>query len=290
MLEQRERQFLLELRLRRRHHQHAIVPRGVEHQFLFGHVEQIEEFEVAIDRIDLFFVSVFMTHKERLFGEDHVLRRADKRFDVAKTVDRVGEPRELDAIIFRFFRHDDCDRRICRAARVGEHLAEAARHTVGATDRVNAGFAIRLGHRAGKSHAARHAVEFRRDEAVIGEQQVGPNDAGDILAETILTRKPDDVLGLALIEVLGDKRGRGSARATLIEAVECPIEGEQVAADLFDLRDRLGCQCKRLGTYAPRDALTVVVGPEESGRNRIVDELRLFASREIWYLGRTCHS
>ena len=79
MVEQREAQFLFERCLRRRRHLNAIVTCRVEHELLFGHVEEIEELEVAIDRVEPHFAAVFEGNKEAFFGKSNLLGLAQPR-------------------------------------------------------------------------------------------------------------------------------------------------------------------------------------------------------------------
>ena len=58
MMQQRKGEFLFERCTRRRREFHALVPRCVKDEFLFGDVEEIEEFEIAVDDVELLFTAV----------------------------------------------------------------------------------------------------------------------------------------------------------------------------------------------------------------------------------------
>jgi len=53
------------------------VARCVQDQILFGNVEQIEEFEIAVEYVDLFFAAVRAAEEERFFGKNDIGRRTD---------------------------------------------------------------------------------------------------------------------------------------------------------------------------------------------------------------------
>ena len=289
VVEEREREFLFEIGLGRRRHLDAVVPRRIEHQLLLGNVEQIEEFEVAVEHVDLFFAPVLVPHEEPVFGEDDVLRCTHPRVREPRRRTAAGEPGQFAAVIARFIRDHDCDGRGSLPRRVREHRGERARNAVVAADALDADLTIRLGHRANEPHAARHAVEFGGRKTVVGEDQVRTDDAGNLLLEAILPRQLHDLLGLAVIEIVGDERRRRSARAAVVEAVERPVKGEQVVAEGFDLRQLRCGQCERFGADAPGDTFALVVDSEESGRYRFVQVQRLLASREVGFGSRTRH-
>ena len=96
---------------------------------------------------------------------------------------------------------------------------------------------VRLGHRADKAHASGDAVELGCDESIRGENEIGANDARDLLFESVLARELDDLFGLSAIEILGDEGRRGSARAAVVKIVERAIEAQKLDAEAFD---RLG--------------------------------------------------
>ena len=274
MVEERERQLLFEVGLRRRRHLDAIMARRVEEQFLLGHVEQIEHLEVAIDDVEFLFAPVFETHEERFFGEDDVLGRAHVGIEQTALTQGLGEPAEFGPVVGGFFGDDDRDDRLLFAALRAHRGGEAFGDAVRPADRLHAEIAVRLGHRADEAHAARDAIEFGRGEAGVGHDQVGPDDGGDILFEPVLARQPHDVLGLAAIEILGDEGGRGPACAAIVETIEGPVEGGQIAPDDFELLDRLGVEGEQFGADAPGDLVFRVLDLEEAGQDRIVEEAR----------------
>ena len=73
MMEKRERKLLFERRLRRRRYLHAIVPCRVQHELLLGNVEQIEELEVTVERVQTRLATVFVANEEAFFGKDDFL-------------------------------------------------------------------------------------------------------------------------------------------------------------------------------------------------------------------------
>ncbi len=170
-----------------------------------------------------------------------------------------------------------------------QHRGETERNTVDAADALDAELAVRLGHRADEAHAARDAVELGRDESVARHDEVGTDDAGQLLLEAVLPSKLDDLLRLALIQILRDERRRGSARAAIVQVVERAVEGEEAGSQTLDGVDLFGGQCERLGADAPGDTLVFVLNPEETGGYRFVNVVRLLASREIRNRRRTRH-
>jgi len=57
-MQQGERELFFEMCLGGRGHFHAVVPRRVQHQFVFGDVEQIEQLEISVEDVDLFLLAV----------------------------------------------------------------------------------------------------------------------------------------------------------------------------------------------------------------------------------------
>ena len=122
---------------------------------------------------------------------------------------------------------------------------------------------ILLGHCADEAHSARKTIEFGRDESVVGEDQIGPNDADQIAAKAILPRELDDVLGFSLIEILSNERGRRAAHAAHVECVERTIEGEQIIAERFQRMRRRRREAERLGRDTPCYTFVVAIGDAE---------------------------
>jgi hypothetical protein len=213
VVEERERRLLLEMRLRRRRDAHAVVPRGVHHELLLRNVEQIEQLEVAVEHVDLRFASVLAAREQRLLGEHDVLRAAHDRFRGAERVHAAREPRQLGAVVARLLAHHDRDGGMGHRHEGRHRRGEREGHAVLPADGVGAELAVRRGERAGEAHAARDAVELARDVAVLGEDQVGTDDARDVLFEAVLPSELHDLLGLAAVQLLGDVRRCGSARA-----------------------------------------------------------------------------
>jgi hypothetical protein len=118
-----------------------------------------------------------------------------------------------------------------------------------------------------------NAVELAGDVAVVGEDEVGPDDARDVLLEAVLARELHDLLGLAAIELFGDERRRGAARAAQVEGVERPVEGEQVVAERLDRGEGRRLERKRVGTDSPGDAGVGSVGDAKESAWKVVGDV-----------------
>ena len=193
------------------------MARGVEHQFLLGDVEKIEQLEVAVEHVDLGLFAVAEPHEKRFLGEHDLFGTADVRLTEFVPVHRVREPRHLGAVAVGFLRHDDCGRGILLAGDAREHRRKAPRDAVGLADRIVAEFAVRLGHRADEALASGDAIEFGGGKAVCRQNEIGTDDARNIALESVLASSLNDRFGLALVEIFGDKRRGRAPRAALVE-------------------------------------------------------------------------
>jgi len=90
---------------------------------------------------------------------------------------------------------------------------------------------------------------------VVGEDQVGADHAGQGSCEPGHARVGNEVRRLALIQVLGDPAGLGASNALVVQAVQCPREMEQVAAQRCNRGEVGGRQQKGSRRDAPRDAV-----------------------------------
>ena len=112
MMQQRERELLFERGFRRRGYLDAIMTRRVEHQLLLGHVEKVEELEVAVECIEPRLAAILVTDEEAILGKRNFFGPAQPGVGKMQTAKRGGEPRHLVAIIGRFVGNDDRDGRI----------------------------------------------------------------------------------------------------------------------------------------------------------------------------------
>jgi hypothetical protein len=191
---------------------------------------------------------------------------------------RVREPRQFRPIAVGFTGDHDGGRRPLLAGRPLEHGREPLEHAVDAAHALVAELAIRRRHGAHEAHAARHAVEFRGDVAVAGQDQVGPDNPGHVGLEAVLPAELDDVVGLAGVEILGDEGGRRSPCAARVQAGEGPVEFEEDRSEGFDRLEGHGREPEGFGGKPPRDpGLFDSDAAEESGRHFLVEEQRLVA-------------
>ena len=79
VVQQRECEFFFQRSLGRRRHLDAIVAGRVEHQLLFGYVEEVEKLEVTINRVEARFAPVLVTNEETLLAKNDLLRPPQPR-------------------------------------------------------------------------------------------------------------------------------------------------------------------------------------------------------------------
>ncbi len=229
---------------------------------MFRNVEEIEELEVPVERVEPRLSAVLVPNEEAVFGERNLVGPPKPRVGEAARAHRFREPGHLVAVVGGLVRNDDRHGRVLGPRRIAEHLGKTRRNAVLSAETLHAEPAVRLGHCAQKAHAAGNAIQFRRDEAVGGNNEIGPDHARHVLLEPVLPREFDDLFGLPAIEVLGNECGRGSPRAAIVQIVQSAVEGQKVDSERFDCRGLFCRQCKRLGAYAPGDTLVFVLDPE----------------------------
>ncbi len=204
---------------------------------------------------------------------------AHDRVREPERVDAAREPGHLGTIVARFVAHDDGDGRPLDGRRGRERVREGARDAVLTADAVGAELAVRRRERPGEAHAARDAVELARDVPVVGEDQIGPDDARDVLLEAVLPRQLDDLLGLTAVELVGDVRRSRAARAAQVQRVERFDEGEEVVPEGLDRRRRLRREGERLRADAPGDGRVRVVREPEESRGQVFGDVPGSADR-----------
>src|SRR5207302_4526376 len=98
IVKQPEPELFLEERLWCGRHHDALVTRRVEHELLFGDVEQIEQLEEAIQNIDRASAER-RVDDEGFLGEDELLRSHGYGVGEILLAQRAGQPLHLAAIV-----------------------------------------------------------------------------------------------------------------------------------------------------------------------------------------------
>ena len=151
---------------------------------------------------------------------------------------------------------------------------EAVEHSAGAAEDWGAQSGVTLVEPCGQADAAGDGIEFGDGETVIGQEEVGADDAGPIVFESRVALEIDQGLGFALVEPTGDPRGLFSFEAVSVEEVHRAVELEQHPAQLLELTDEFRAEREGVWCDAPG-----VVEEEPAGGQLIEDRLGLGTGR-----------
>jgi hypothetical protein len=110
-----------------------------------------------------------------------------------------------------------------------EDRAEAVDHCVGATDHGRC--RVSAIEPAGQADPARHAVEFGDGDALFSEQNVRPNDGGNVVLKNFGTLQIDQPGRLPGVEPLRDPVGLFAGDALAVEKIDSAVELQKNAAE-----------------------------------------------------------
>ena len=178
-----------------------------------------------------------------------------------------AEPLHFGTISFGFFRNDDLN-----LPGVTENGFEAAKHPVGAAEQVEGGWlmvdgCIGLAQPGRQPDAAGYGIQFGDAEAVVGKQQVGPDDTWYVVLESGRALPLDQFTWFAQIEPARDPLRLLAFGAFPIKQIDRAIKLQQHAAERFDFLRQLGAQRKGGRGDAP-----FMAGKEPVGRQTIANQ------------------
>ena len=189
----------------------------------------------------------------------------------AAGIDLPGEPFHLRPVRGGLVGDDQAHVR-----RVAENAGEAVEHAGCAAEHFGPGPGVGAVEPGGEADAAGHAVQFGDAQAVVGEQNVGPDDARQLGAELFAALQVDDRLRLAAIQPSAWPGGEAPLGAPAVNRVGGLVKLEQHAAQLLELLDGFLVERKRLRGDAP-----LVPGEEPAGGQALPDVLRDLFERRL---------
>ena len=148
-----------------------------------------------------------------------------------------------------------------------EDACEAIHHAALAAEHGEAELCVGLVQPGGEADAAGDAVEFGDGEAVLGEEAVGADDAGELVLEAGRLLRVEEGRGLALIEEWRDPSGLFAGEAVAMEEIRGAIELKEDAAEGVEFLDEFSAECEGRGGDAP-----MLIGEEAGGRECLADE------------------
>jgi hypothetical protein len=92
----------------------------------------------------------------------------------------------------------------------------------------------------GESNPAGNRVEFADDETLLGEEQVGTNDAGEGLAEGFVAGEGDEFRRFSLLEELGDPGRLFPRDGERVEFVAGLLKNPEAMSQFFEFLQEAG--------------------------------------------------
>ena len=135
--------------------------------------------------------------------------------------------------------------------RVAENSGKAAQHAILAPEDGVSHLRIRLIQPGGQADAAGYRIQFRQGEAMVGQEQVGSDDARQVVFQGRGALEVDQGRGLAAVEPGSDPRRLFASDTLSIEQIDGAIELQQHAPECFQFPGQVAPQCKWRGGDPP---------------------------------------
>ena len=132
-------------------------------------------------------------------------------------------------------------------AAFGKQTPEAVEHAVAATNHVIAKGRVDLIEPSGQTDAARDRIDLGDGVAGFRQNEIGPDDERNVVAELFLAGELDQLGGFTGVEVRGDPGGLFAFDALLVKLVARALENEKAMAELLEFLSKFFVDRKRIG-------------------------------------------
>ncbi len=151
-----------------------------------------------------------------------------------------GDPIHLRTVGGGFLRNHD-------VAAFRQQTAKAIEHSVRPADDVAAERRVGLIEPAGQTDSAGDGIDLGDGVAGLGQDQIGPNDQRQIVAELFLAGELNQIGGLPGVEVFGDPGRLFAFDAALVKLVAGALENEEPMTELLEFFRERGIDRERIG-------------------------------------------
>ena len=155
-----------------------------------------------------------------------------------------GDPFHLRTIGGRFLGNND-------VAAIRENALKSLQHSIGAANDLVVELRIGLVEPTSHADSSGHRIDFGNDVAVVGQDEVGPDDPRQIVANFLSSRKLDQVLRLARVEVTRHPLRLLSFDALLVKLIAGALENKKPMTKLLEVGQEFLADGKRIGRKEP---------------------------------------
>jgi hypothetical protein len=133
-----------------------------------------------------------------------------------------------------------------------------------------------------QTNAARDGIDFGDDVAVIGKNEVRPDDQWQVIAKFFAPRKFHELCRLSIVEIARNPFRLFSFYAELIELIASTLKDEEAMTELLKLPRKFFVNRERFGRKQP-----IFVGEKSFGRKGASNRIQFVDNGELRLKSRT---